>query len=162
MNDPDLVVFDEPMSGLDPVGRKEVRDIIQSLRDSGKTVFFSSHILADVEMICDRVAIIGEGRLHEIGTIRELVKDSVVTTEVVLHPSEQVADADLMRIAELGQSHRQREDDLSVVLGADADVAAFLTEAIAAGLKVISVTPHHETLEDVFIRAAGRGEEDEP
>ncbi|MBT8495246.1 MAG: ABC transporter ATP-binding protein [Deltaproteobacteria bacterium] len=161
MNDPDLVVFDEPMSGLDPVGRKEVRDIIQSLRDRGKTVFFSSHILADVEMICDRVAIIGHGRLHEVGTIRELVRDSVAATEVVLHLDGEIADEVVGRLAEVGQSHRKREDDLYVVLGPEADVGAFLSESISAGLKIVSVTPRHETLEDVFIRSAASIETEE-
>ncbi len=73
INDPDLVILDEPMSGLDPIGRKEVRDIIFQLKEQGKTVFFSSHILQDVEMICDRVAILIRGQLKKIGTIQELL-----------------------------------------------------------------------------------------
>ncbi len=74
MNDPELVVLDEPMSGLDPIGRKEVRDLILELRDRGKTVFFSTHILSDVEAITDRVAIIAGGRLRAHGTPAELVR----------------------------------------------------------------------------------------
>ena len=68
MNDPELVVLDEPMSGLDPIGRKEVRDLILELRDQGKTVFFSTHILSDVEAITDRVAIVARGQLQAQGT----------------------------------------------------------------------------------------------
>lgn len=74
INDPDLVVLDEPMSGLDPLGRKDVRDIIFRLKEQGKTVFFSSHILQDVEMICDRVAIMTKGRLRRIGPLGELLE----------------------------------------------------------------------------------------
>jgi ABC-2 type transport system ATP-binding protein len=73
INDPDLVILDEPMSGLDPIGRKEVRDLIFNLREQGKTVFFSSHILQDVEMICDRVAILIRGQLRKVGTLYELL-----------------------------------------------------------------------------------------
>ncbi len=75
INDPDLVVLDEPMSGLDPIGRKEVRDIIFQLKEQGKTVFFSSHILQDVEMICDRVAILIKGQLRKIGVLSELLSE---------------------------------------------------------------------------------------
>jgi len=77
MNDPELVVLDEPMSGLDPIGRKEVRDLILELRDQGKTVFFSTHILSDVEAITDRVAIIARGQLQAHGTPAELVSRSL-------------------------------------------------------------------------------------
>jgi ABC-2 type transport system ATP-binding protein len=73
LHDPDLVILDEPMTGLDPLGRKEVRDLMLSLRAAGKTVFFSTHILADVEAICDRVAIMNLGKLLSCGTLRELV-----------------------------------------------------------------------------------------
>ena len=72
MNDPELVVLDEPMSGLDPIGRKEVRDLILELREQGKTVFFSSHILTDIEAIADQVAIVARGSLQSQGTPAEL------------------------------------------------------------------------------------------
>jgi ABC-2 type transport system ATP-binding protein len=84
MNDPELVVLDEPMSGLDPIGRKEVRDLILALRDQGKTVFFSTHILSDVEAITDRVAIIARGQLQAHGTPAELVSQSVLGIEVTV------------------------------------------------------------------------------
>lgn len=73
INDPKLVILDEPMSGLDPVGRTKIRDVILRLKDEGKTVFFSSHILSDVEMICDRVGILVNGRLKEVGKLEELL-----------------------------------------------------------------------------------------
>src|SRR5829696_5124971 len=72
INDPEIVFLDEPMSGLDPVGRREVRDLISSLRDDGKTVFMCSHILSDIEVLCDRVAILKRGRLSQVGHLDEL------------------------------------------------------------------------------------------
>ena len=84
MNDPELVVLDEPMSGLDPIGRKEVRDLILELRDRGKTVFFSTHILSDVEAITDRVAIIARGQLQAHGTPAELVSRSLQGVDVTV------------------------------------------------------------------------------
>jgi len=157
MNDPELVVFDEPMSGLDPVGRKEVRDIIQGLRDAGKTVFFSSHILADVEMICDRVAILTKGTLHDIGTIRELVKDTLLATEVVLRSD---AEDVLGALEAEVQLARRRPGELFVTLGPELDVDAYLARARDLGARLVSVTPRHETLEDVFIRSAQDRHED--
>src|SRR6185295_11675189 len=84
LNDPDLVVLDEPMSGLDPIGRKEVRDLILELRERGKTVFFSSHILTDIEAIADRVAIIARGQLQAEGTPAELIRRTVLGIDITV------------------------------------------------------------------------------
>src|SRR5438093_8725006 len=84
INDPELVVLDEPMSGLDPIGRREVRDIILDLKARGRTVFFSTHILSDTEMICDRVGLLVKGSLKAVGTIDELVSREVPYWEVTL------------------------------------------------------------------------------
>jgi ABC-2 type transport system ATP-binding protein len=84
MNDPELVVLDEPMSGLDPVGRKDVRELIRSLRDAGRTVFFSTHILPDVEAICDRIAIISGGVVGDVGPVGRLLDAKVLGTEIVV------------------------------------------------------------------------------
>ena len=73
INDPELVFLDEPMSGLDPMGRYQIREIIVSLKEQGKTIFFNSHVLSDVEKICDRIAILGEGELICIGTLDEIL-----------------------------------------------------------------------------------------
>jgi ABC-2 type transport system ATP-binding protein len=72
INNPDLLILDEPTSGLDPLGRMKVREIIQRLKDEGKTVFFSSHELGEVEAICDRVAIVHQGELKTVGTVAEI------------------------------------------------------------------------------------------
>jgi ABC-2 type transport system ATP-binding protein len=84
LNDPDLVVLDEPMSGLDPIGRREIRDLILGLKDQGKTVFFSSHILTDAEMICDQVAIIVQGQVVREGPLEELLGTEVRFWEVTV------------------------------------------------------------------------------
>ena len=84
INDPEIVFLDEPMSGLDPLGRMDVRRIITSLKARGVTVFFSSHILPDVEAICDRVAILNKGRLQEQGALEEILKVRIEGHEVIL------------------------------------------------------------------------------
>src|SRR5207249_1068358 len=83
VNDPQVVILDEPMSGLDPIGRRDVRDIILRLKDEGKTIFFSTHILPDVEMICDRVGILVKGQLRAVA-VHELVGAATVTSVEIL------------------------------------------------------------------------------
>ncbi|HEY5935156.1 MAG TPA: ABC transporter ATP-binding protein [Kofleriaceae bacterium] len=149
MNDPELVVLDEPMSGLDPIGRKEVRDLILELRDQGKTVFFSTHILSDVEAITDRVAIVARGSLQAHGTPAELVQKTVLGIDVALRvPS----DASIDELTTGGERVRRIGDELSLTLPGDTDVDAWLVRAHAAGAKLTSLTPRHETLEDLFLR----------
>src|SRR5215470_6573973 len=83
IHDPEVVFLDEPMSGLDPLGRYEIRELIQSLKDAGKTVFFSTHILSDAEALCDRVAVIHKGELRGIGVVNDLRSSSAGKTEVI-------------------------------------------------------------------------------
>jgi ABC-2 type transport system ATP-binding protein len=149
MNDPELVVLDEPMSGLDPIGRKEVRDLILELRDHGKTVFFSTHILSDVEAITDHVAIVARGQLQAQGTPRELVKQTVLGVDVSVRLT---GDAGVDALTAGAERVRRIGDELSLMLPGDADVDAWLDRAHAAGAKVLSVTPRHETLETFFLR----------
>jgi len=157
INDPELLVYDEPMSGLDPIGRKEVRDIILALRDQGKTVFFSTHILPDVEMIADRVAIVVKGKIRSVGALSEVVGVGVLGTEVALRVSADLPAEALSQLDERADSVRRVEQGLAVSLGADADVDAFLRLALELGLKVLSVSPRHHTLEEVFIESAQQG-----
>src|SRR6185295_6539300 len=138
MNDPELVVLDEPMSGPDPIGRKEVRDLILELRDQGKTVFSSTHILSDVEAITDRVAIIARGQLQAHGTPAELVSRAAT-------PGGDALVEGATRVRRVG-------DELSLTLAADADVDAWIARAHAAGAKVLQIVPRHETLEDMYVR----------
>ncbi len=147
MNDPEIVVLDEPMSGLDPIGRKEVRDLMLELKEQGKTVFFSTHILSDVEAITDDIAIIARGQLQAQGTPTELVKRSLQGTEIAVRLDKDVEEltAGATRALRVG-------DTLTVVLPTEVDVDAWISRAHAAGAKVVSVSPRHETLEDLFLR----------
>jgi ABC-2 type transport system ATP-binding protein len=154
VNDPELVVFDEPMSGLDPLGRKEVRDIILALRDQGKTVFFSTHILPDAELICDRVAIIVAGVLRSVGALSELIDRNVRAVEIAFRVADAFGPNELAEIEQRVQSARRVEDQLAVTVGGDADVDELLALAHRLGARVQAVTPHHQTLEDVFLRSA--------
>jgi ABC-2 type transport system ATP-binding protein len=150
MNDPAVVVLDEPMSGLDPIGRKEVRDLIVELREQGKTVFFSSHILSDIEALADHVAIIARGQLQAQGKPSELVARAVLSIEVTVRvPADAAVDAAL---ADGALKARRTDDELSVSLPAEADIDAWLARARERGAKVVAVEPRHETLEDLFLR----------
>jgi ABC-2 type transport system ATP-binding protein len=146
MNDPEIVVLDEPMSGLDPIGRKEVRDLMLELRDQGKTVFFSTHILSDVEAITDDIAIIARGQLQAQGTPAELVKKTLQGTEISVRADKDDGLVDgALRVLRTG-------DTLTVVLPSEVDVDAWIVKAHAAGAKILSVSQRYETLEDLFLR----------
>ena len=150
LNDPRIVFLDEPQSGLDPFGRKEVRDIILRLKQQGKTVFFSSHILADAELICDRVAILNKGRLLRCGPLHEMLSAQIKEYEV--------------EVAELsaGLMDEYRPQSERVVASRGETLFVFQTEEPARrmvqalmngqGGRLVSYNPRRETLEEYFIR----------
>ena len=145
--DPAFVVLDEPMSGLDPVGRKEMRDVILELKRRGKTVFFSTHILPDVEVLCDRVGVILGGRLRDVGRIGDLLSPRVRSVELTALVPEGAREA-VARGTLLA-----REGDRLTLAFPDAGSADAAVQAlVAAGGKIVSLTPHRETLEDFFVR----------
>ncbi|MFH0902283.1 MAG: ABC transporter ATP-binding protein [Pseudomonadota bacterium] len=148
INDPELLVLDEPMSGLDPIGRKDVRDLMLQLRDAGKTIFFSTHLLGDVEAICDRVAIISRGRVHEVGSVRRLLSPELLGVEVLLRAR---SGADLGSVVPEGAVVRRIDDEVAVTLRPEVNLEAFLGKACEVA-QVISVTPRRESLEDLFVR----------
>jgi len=152
MNDPELVVLDEPMSGLDPIGRKEVRDLILELRDRGKTVFFSTHILSDVEAVADHVAIVARGQLQAQGTPADLVGRVLRGVDVSVRLADGTADEPLAALTAGASRVRRVAGELSLTLAAEADVDAWLARARDLGAKVVSVNPRHDTLEDLFLR----------
>ena len=151
VSDPELLILDEPMSGLDPVGRKEVRDLIDDERRSGRTVFFSTHILADVELLCDRVAILREGRVVVSGALRELVRGEVLHTDIVLAAA---SEALTQQLQADGHTLQPRAGLVVVSVQGSARVAAALTAALAAGATVVEVSPRRVTLEDLFMQQA--------
>ncbi|MBI4161839.1 MAG: ABC transporter ATP-binding protein [Acidobacteria bacterium] len=145
LNEPDLVILDEPMSGLDPMGRRQVRDIILDLRRQGKTIFFSSHILQDAEMICDRVGILDRGRLIACGPLQELLGRRTEFWEVTFSGCR----PNLARFqAELVSSGN---GESLVRLSAEADLEAFLQEIHALQGSLHALQPQRATLEDFFL-----------
>jgi ABC-2 type transport system ATP-binding protein len=154
IHDPELVILDEPMSGLDPLGRKQVRDLILGLRDQGKTVFFSSHIIPDVEMICDRVGIIVKGRLLAMGRIDELVGHGHTQTVEIVCEGIQVESIPAIKSAASRVLQRGRQC-LMVVPGPEG-VEDLLAVIRAHGGRLVSVTPQKGSLEEMFISEAGQ------
>jgi ABC-2 type transport system ATP-binding protein len=145
-HDPELVILDEPMSGLDPIGRREVRDLILGLRRAGRTVCFSSHILQDAEMICDRVAILDHGRLRAAGRLGDLVSTAVRWFEVSIRGA--LPAARFEAVSSAGDEHLLRVADV-------AGLSELLVAAGRSGAQVLSVWPRRETLEDLFLREVG-------
>jgi ABC-2 type transport system ATP-binding protein len=147
---PDLVVLDEPTSALDPVGRHDVREIIRALGERGTTVFLNSHLLGEVEQVCDRVAIVDRGRVVAEGTLDELLGGDTVRMRV----------ADLERAATNGLSRFGKVDqdgDWLVIRGIDNErVPELVAEIVRLGGRVYAVEPRHESLEDRFLRLLGQ------
>ncbi len=150
MNDPELVILDEPTDGVDPVGRKDIRDILLALRDKGKTIFINSHLLSELEMVCDRVAILVQGRVVRQGRIDDLTADSR-RYEIVIDaaaPPWVAGDSDVR--VEAGTGGRCT----LVCKGVEApSIQSILDRLRADKLTIVSVQPVRETLEDLFMRA---------
>lgn len=147
LNDPELVILDEPMSGLDPLGRKEIRDLILSLKKEGKTVFFSTHILPDVEMICDRVGIIRKGKITAVGALDEILKTPVEDVEVTVEGIEKSA-VQTMGVNDIVV----RGDTLHFVVEEQAKLNEILKTILDRGGKIVEVSPRRESLESYFVR----------
>jgi ABC-2 type transport system ATP-binding protein len=151
LHDPELLILDEPMSGLDPIGRKQVREIILAQRRAGKTLIFTSHVLSDVEMLCDRIAIINKGRVVARGTLDELLRREVRRVRVQL---DEVPHAFKESLLARGLSTREQGHELQLLLEGDLSVNPLLKEALDAGAKVVEVEQERETLEELFVRNA--------
>lgn len=150
VNDPKLVILDEPLGGMDPLGRKEIRDIIVRFKDEGKTVFFTSHILQDIEMICDRVAIVVGGRIVKEGLLSDLVSEKVLFTEVTVDgvPAE--------AFAGLGESVTAQGGRVWLKVFEEARVAAVLDLVRERRGRLVALSPRTETLEDIFVETVTR------
>ena len=150
VHDPSVVFLDEPMSGLDPIGRKEIRDLILRLREEGKTVFMNTHILSDMEMVCDRVAIIIGGRIQYQGRIEEYLRTDAHEVDVALSGVSPEL-ASLLEdewSAELRGVRERIEFRIP-----EKSVERVLRTAMDSGAHVVSVSPHRPSLESVFLTA---------
>src|SRR5436190_9384678 len=150
LNDPEVVFLDEPMSGLDPLGRHDVRSLILELRDQGRTVFFSSHILADAEALCRRVAVVAGGRLAASGTLTDILAFQVHGWELV------VSGLSPEVLARVKPAVRQATEispgRYALELSLDQSPDRILAELTAAGASLVSLNPMRDTLEDFFMK----------
>jgi ABC-2 type transport system ATP-binding protein len=156
INEPELVILDEPMSGLDPLGRRDVRALILRLRDRGCTVFFSSHVLSDAEALCSRVAILAKGRMVASGLLREMLAFNVHGWELVVADLRDEAvktlAAGARSIVPIGGGRFQLE------LPLETPPEQMLSRIVAAGGRLVSLNPIRETLEDLFVERVSQGE----
>jgi ABC-2 type transport system ATP-binding protein len=150
VHDPQVVFLDEPMSGLDPLGRKEIRDLILRLRGEGRTVFMNTHILSDVELLCDRVAILVAGSIRYEGAPHELLEGALRETEVV---ASRVAAETALALEERCGARLRGHGDRVEIRVPEKSVQELLSLLLAAGAEVLSVTPLRASLEDIFLSA---------
>ncbi|HKQ52140.1 MAG TPA: ABC transporter ATP-binding protein [Pyrinomonadaceae bacterium] len=151
VNDPEIVFLDEPMSGLDPIGRREVRDLIASLRAKGTTVFMCSHILSDIEVLCDRVAILNRGRLSETCRLEEL-RERAGQGEQRIEVTVAGADADQLSGFLPGAQVTPTAGGARIEVADEKEVDEVLTALRRAGGRLVSVQPVRQSLEELFVR----------
>lgn len=149
INDPEIVFLDEPMSGLDPVGRREVRDLIGALREEGKTVFMCSHILSDIEVLCDRVAILKRGRLAQVGYLDELrrTNDGPGRMEVVATGTDAATLQQHLPETDIAPTPR----GLRIEIASEDEIEGVLAALRKTGGKVVSIQPIQQSLEELFL-----------
>jgi ABC-2 type transport system ATP-binding protein len=151
LHEPELLILDEPFSGLDPIGRKDIRDILLEQKAAGKTLLFTSHVLSDVELLCTRVAIVQRGSLVAYGDLRDLLHQDIRRVEIELTQ----VNAELLALLEQAADRvRVLEQHVTVGLDGDAKVPELLRLAVERGAQINAVIPHRETLEDLFVRKA--------
>jgi ABC-2 type transport system ATP-binding protein len=152
VNDPQVVFLDEPMSGLDPVGRREVRDLIAALRQEGKTVFMCSHILSDIEVLCDRVAILKRGRLAHVGSLDELRRragDSNLVEVIATAIDAQTLTSNLPDTNEIQVT--STASGVRIMVPDEAEVDSVIAALRKSGGKLVSVQPVRQSLEELFL-----------
>jgi ABC-2 type transport system ATP-binding protein len=153
LHDPELLVLDEPMSGLDPIGRKEVRDVLLEQRARGKTLLFTSHILSDVELLCDRVVIMHMGKITSEGRVDELLESAGHQVEIRLgRASRALRDS----LRSRGTIVDDAEGSVTLRVDGEKAVEEVLRIASAAGARLDAMIPERQTLESLFLKDAGR------
>ncbi len=148
VNDPEIVFLDEPMSGLDPVGRREVRDLIASLRTEGKTVFMCSHILSDIEVLCDSIAILKRGRLAHAGSLDELRARETSVIEIIATGADEAL---LKQHLGINATVNTTASGLRIEVSDEKDVDKVIAALRKANGKLVSVQPVRQSLEELFI-----------
>jgi ABC-2 type transport system ATP-binding protein len=157
LHEPDLVILDEPTSALDPIGRRQVRDIILHLKERGATVFLNSHLLSEIEMTCDHVAILNRGRLVREGTLDQLLAPASVV-ELQVEGGDSGLRAALEGVGEVAE----KESGMYEVRVADARRVPELADAVVRhGGRLHAMIPQRESLEDFFVRTVTESEEDQ-
>ena len=151
IHEPSLVFLDEPLGGLDPLGRKEIRDIIVRLKEEGKTVFLCSHILQDIEMICDRVAIIVNGEISSQGKLQDLIAEEIVFTEIVL------SGVDDQKLRGLGDAVSTHGEKILLKVYQEEKIDQVLRLVQSEKGTIHSLIPRTETLEDLFVDMVKKG-----
>ena len=147
INDPDLIVLDEPTDGVDPVGRREIREVLERLRDEGKTVFLNSHLLSELEMVCSRVAILVQGNVAQQGSIDDLTRDSSrYEIDISGRTPDWIAESDKRMLAGDVCRITVRETNPEFV-------QPVIDRLRQAGCIIVSIRPVRESLEDLFMRA---------
>ncbi|MBU4268300.1 MAG: ABC transporter ATP-binding protein [Acidobacteria bacterium] len=149
IHNPDFLILDEPFSGLDPIGRKDLRTIILSLREQGKTIFFSSHILQDMEMMVDRVGIILNGSMRREGKLSELISRSTQYYEIICS---HIAEKELAKIQ---ANFACRDGQYSITLASDSDINQVVESIIHNNGRIVAVNQVKMTLEDIFFNEMG-------
>jgi ABC-2 type transport system ATP-binding protein len=149
IHDPDVVLLDEPMSGLDPLGRRDVRDLILDLKARGRTVFFSTHILSDTEMICDRVGMLVRGSLAALGPVETLLRGEVTSWDVALAWPDTQAPS-------IGTLLSRRDGQVLLRVGTQAELHRLMGTLNGQGARLVSVTPARRSLEDLLLAEVRR------
>lgn len=153
ISDPELLILDEPMSGLDPIGRREIRDLILKLKKEGKTIFFSSHILADAEMICDEVGIIVKGKIVERGKLETLLGKEVRFWDISFRGAQVPL--------ELSQKTVVSHEDFTMIrVDSEEEVETALLLLQSNKSRILSVIPHKASLEEIFLSSVEEGKND--
>ena len=150
--EPEIIFMDEPLSGLDPIGRHEMRELVLKLRDQGKTIFFCSHILSDVESICERVAILHKGRLRKMGAISDLLEARIKAVEVKIKGGT----PEKVEAWKAGASRSSERGGLLELSYADEKMVQSLLDSLpGSGAQLVSLQPQRETLEEYFMHLIG-------
>ncbi len=148
LGEPELVILDEPMGGLDPIGRKEVRDIIVNLRKEGKTVFFSSHILSDAEMICDRVGILIRGKLVSLGQMEKILSEEIESIEITV---KNISDTVRQELQKLALHYLPSDNKVMFVVPSEEEKDKIINYVVNNKGTIVSVVPRRKTLEEYFM-----------